>query len=121
MKNVNDYDDQVIKFPTTCPSCRMHTEVCVVEIPNLKEVIIMSLNCDECGYKSNEVKGCGEISSHGTRTTLRAETTHDMSRVVVKSDTASLAIPEIDFVQEESGQGVACTTVEGLLVVDENI
>ncbi len=112
----NDYD-AILKIHTACPSCgaSIDMKTCVVEIPHFKEAIIMSVTCEECGYKSNEVKGTGEIESHGTRITLRVETIIDMSRHVVKSDTAYVAIPEIDFQLRESGLGVY-TTVEGLLV-----
>jgi len=120
MKNDDD-DEAMMKFPTTCPSCgtSTDTDMCVMNIPHFKEVIIMSLTCEKCGYKSNEVKGGGEIASHGTRITLRAETTCDMSRGVVKSDTACVAIPEIDFELKESGLGLY-TTVEGLLMKMHN-
>ena len=109
-------DAAVMKFPTTCPSCgaSTDTDMCAMNIPHFKEVIIMALTCQICGYKSNEVKGGGKIASHGTRITLQAQTTRDMSRGVVKSDTASIAIPEIDFEMKESGLGLY-TTVEGLL------
>lgn len=116
-KNKHDDEEAVMKFPTTCPSCSVSTDtdMCVMNIPHFKEVIIMSMTCENCGYKSNEVKGGGEIASHGTKITLRAETTRDMSRDVVKSDTACVAIPEIDFELKESGLGLY-TTVEGLLM-----
>jgi len=32
-----------------------------VDIPYFKEIIIMSTNCDACGYKDNEVKTGGAI------------------------------------------------------------
>lgn len=117
LKN-NDVDDDVIlKIQTACPSCgaSIDMETCVIDIPHFKEAIIMSVTCEECGYRSNEVKGSGEIESHGTSITLRVETINDMSRHVIKSDTACVAIPEIDFQLQESGLGVH-TTVEGLLV-----
>ncbi len=116
-ENAHDDEESAMKFPTTCPSCgaSTDTEMCVMNIPHFKEVIIMSLACETCGYKSNEVKGGGEIASHGTQIKLRAETTRDMSRGVVKSDTACVAIPEIDFELKESGLGMY-TTVEGLLM-----
>ena len=109
--------DAILKIQTACPSCgaSIDMETCVVDIPHFKEAIIMSATCEECGYKSNEVKGSGEIKSHGTKIALRVETINDMSRHVVKSDTACVVIPEIDFQLQESGLGVY-TTVEGLLV-----
>jgi zinc finger protein len=112
----NDYD-AILKIQTACPSCgaSIDMKTCVVDIPHFKEAIIMNVTCEECGYTSNEVKGSGEIESHGTRISLRVESINDMSRHVVKSDTACVAIPEIDFQVQESGLGVY-TTVEGLLV-----
>ena len=109
--------DAILKIQTACPSCgaSIDMKTCVVDIPHFKEAIIMTVTCEECGYRSNEVKGNGEIESHGSRITLRVETINDMSRHVVKSDTACVAIPEIDFQLQESGLGVY-TTVEGLLV-----
>ena len=114
---MDDDDNGILKIQTACPSCgaSIDMKTCVVDIPHFKEAIIMSVTCEECGYKSNEVKGNGEIESHGTRITLRVESINDMSRHVVKSDTACVAIPEIDFQLQESGLGVY-TTVEGLLV-----
>jgi len=28
----------------------------MVDIPHFKEVVIMAVNCETCGYRSNEVK-----------------------------------------------------------------
>ena len=54
-------DEEVFRFATTCPHCQESTETCMyrTDIPHFKEVIIMSLRCDACGYKSNEIKGGG--------------------------------------------------------------
>ena len=115
-ENVSN-DDLATEFQTTCPSCGIKASInmSMMDIPHFKEVIIMTMACDECGYKSNEVKGGGEIPLYGTKITLHAETVRDLSRAVVKSDSACLAIPEIDFELKESGLGL-CTTVEGLLL-----
>ena len=93
MLKLND-DDAILKIQTACPSCgaSIDMESRVVDIPHFKEAIIMSVTCEECGYKSNEVKGSGEIKSHGTKIALRVETINDMSRHVVKSDTACVTL-----------------------------
>lgn len=108
---------EVLKFPTDCPHCykTAETDMCLTDIPHFKEIIIMSLLCEHCGYRSNEIKGGGAIPKFGTKITLRLETIDDLQREVLKSDTAGLIIPEIDMELDEGGLDGLYTTVEGLL------
>lgn len=110
--------EEAIKFPTTCPHCRASTEtnMCVTNIPHFKEVIIMCLVCDQCGYKSNEIKGGGAIPPLGTKITLHVTGLRDLTREVLKSDTAGISVPELDLELEEGGLDGVYTTVEGLLM-----
>ena len=64
---------EVLKFPTTCSHCYKpaETDMCVTDIPHFKEVIIMSLVCDHCGFRSNEIKGGGSIPKYGCKITLQ--------------------------------------------------
>ncbi len=55
-----------------------------IDIPHFKEVIIMSTNCDDCGYKNNEVKVGGAVSMHGKKITLKVTEKEDLSRDVLK-------------------------------------
>ena len=79
---------EALSFPTECPSCRKQSEtkMCVTDIPHFKEVIIMSLFCDSCGYKSNEVKGGGGIPKFGTKCTVTIHSEEDMGREVSYSN-----------------------------------
>mmetsp|Transcript_10933 Transcript_10933/g.13829 ORF Transcript_10933/g.13829 Transcript_10933/m.13829 type:complete len:299 (-) Transcript_10933:170-1066(-) len=106
-----------IALPTTCPSCQnmTTTNMCITNIPYFKELIIMSLNCEQCGYKSNEVKAGGAIPKLGTKIILTAQHEDDLSRDVLKSDTAGIEIPELELVLDEGGLSGMYTTVEGLL------
>jgi len=108
---------EALTFPATCPSCRRDTEtsMCTTNIPHFKEVIIMSLVCDECGYRSNEIKAGGGVPKYGTRITLSVDGVDDLAREVLKSDTAGVEIPEIELVLEEGGLDGLYTTVEGLI------
>lgn len=122
MENKNDNDasfvhQEVMKFPTMCPHCHVEaeTDMCITDIPHFKEVIIMSLVCENCGYKSNEVKGGGAIPKFGTKITLRVSNADDLAREVLKSDTAGLEIPELELELDEGGLDGVYTTVEGLL------
>jgi len=106
-----------LKFPTQCASCYAPSEttMCVTSIPHFKEVVIMSLHCESCGYRSNEIKGGGAIPPFGTRILLRVATPADLAREVLKSDTGGIEIPEIELEMAEGGLDGVYTTVEGLL------
>mmetsp|Transcript_12023 Transcript_12023/g.17620 ORF Transcript_12023/g.17620 Transcript_12023/m.17620 type:complete len:297 (-) Transcript_12023:2076-2966(-) len=108
---------EVMKFLSCCPYCHNQTEnnMCLTHIPHFKEVIIMSLLCESCGFKSNEIKSGGSISEFGTKITLRVKCMEDLAREVLKSDTAGLSIPELDLKVTEGSLGGCYTTIEGLL------
>jgi zinc finger protein len=108
---------EVMKFPTKCSNCQQEceTDMCITDIPHFKEVIIMALFCEKCGYKSNEIKGGGAIPKFGTKITLRITSEDDLAREILKSDTAGIAIPELELELDEGGLDGVYTTVEGLL------
>jgi zinc finger protein len=108
---------EVMKFTTHCSNCYQPTEtdMCVVDIPHFKEVIIMSMLCELCGYRSNEIKGGGGIPKFGNRITLSVKSMDDLAREVLKSDTAGVEIPEIELVLDEGGLDGVYTTIEGLI------
>ena len=108
---------EVMVFPSTCPNCHAPTDtkMCVTDVPHFKEVIIMSMVCDSCGFKSNEIKGGGAIPKYGCKITVDLKTQDDLSREVLKSDTAGVAIPELELELSEGGLDGLYTTIEGLL------
>ncbi len=109
--------EEVMRFPTECPHCNKasETNMCVTNIPHFKEVIIMSLDCEHCGYKSNEVKGGGAIPAFGSRIELKVGGPEDYGREILKSDTAGLRIPELELELEEGSLDGVYSTVEGLM------
>ncbi|KAG8869551.1 nucleolar zinc-finger protein [Serendipita sp. 405] len=115
--------DEIFVFPGSCSSCSrpLDTKMKRVVIPYFKEIIIMSTNCEACGYRDNEVKSSGAMSERGKRITLKVEDTDDLSRDILKSDTCGLSIPEIDLVLSAGTLGGRFTTIEGILdqVYDE--
>jgi zinc finger protein len=92
-----------------------------VNIPYFKDVIIMSTNCDFCGYRDNEVKSGTAISERGRKLTLKVEDAEDLTRDILKSESAGFSIPEIDLNLSPGTLGGRFTTLEGLLqqVYDE--
>lgn len=73
----------------------------------------MSNACDECGYKNSELRPGGGISPKGRILRLNVLNQEDLNRDVIKSDSASLEIPDLEL-KLSSGAGLI-TTVEGLI------
>lgn len=112
-----DLRNQVLVFATNCPECNAaaSTNMKLVQIPHFKEVIIMATNCESCGHRTNEVKSGGATEAMGTRISLHVTDVSDMSRDVLKSETCSVAIPELEFEMGMAIVGGKFTTLEGLL------
>ncbi|KAJ2449760.1 nucleolar zinc-finger protein [Coemansia sp. RSA 2336] len=108
---------EILTFPANCSSCNApcETRMQMVDIPHFQEVIIMSTTCESCGYKSNEVKCGGAISPKGKRITLKVEDAEDLSRDILKSETSSFKVPELDLDMLAGTMGGRFTTIEGLL------
>ncbi|KAL2080511.1 hypothetical protein ACEWY4_024304 [Coilia grayii] len=109
--------NEVLIFNTNCPECNApaKTNMKLVHIPHFKEVIIMATNCESCGHRTNEVKSGGATEEQGTRITLHLTNPIDMSRDLLKSETCSVLIPELDFELGMAALAGKFTTVEGLL------
>lgn len=110
-------EDQVYSFPATCPGCTRPcaTNMKMVNIPHFKQVVLMSTVCEDCGYRSNEVKTGGEVPEKGRKITLRVSTQEDLARDILKSESAALACPELQLRVEPGTMGGRFTTVEGIL------
>ena len=57
----------------------------------------MSFNCDNCSYQNNEIQSGGMVQDLGIKYKVKIIQTQDLSRQIVKSDYASLIVPEIDL------------------------
>ncbi|GKV45467.1 hypothetical protein SLEP1_g52542 [Rubroshorea leprosula] len=109
--------EEVMTFPSTCGVCaaRCETRMFVTKIPYFQEVIVMATTCDACGYRNSELKPGGRIPENGKRITLCVKNINDLSRDVIKSDTASVKVPELDLELASGTLGGVVTTVEGLI------
>lgn len=113
----NIIPDQIYQFPASCPGC-LHpctTNMKMVDIPHFRQVVIMNTSCDDCGYKSNDVKTGGEIPEQGKKVTLRVSKPEDLARDILKSESCSMECPELSLSVNPGTLGGRFTTVEGLL------
>lgn len=117
-----DEAENVHSFNTNCPECGMSckTRMTMVDIPYFKEILLMATSCDSCGYRTNEVKTGGSISTKGRRVSLWITTLEDLSRDILKSETCHLQIPEIGLELNMGTLGGRFTTIEGLLTQVHN-
>ncbi|KAG7551520.1 Zinc finger ZPR1-type [Arabidopsis thaliana x Arabidopsis arenosa] len=109
--------EEVMTFPSTCGACTepCETRMFVTKIPYFQEVIVMASTCDSCGYRNSELKPGGAIPEKGKKITLSVRNITDLSRDVIKSDTAGVIIPELDLELAGGTLGGMVTTVEGLV------
>ncbi|KAG8220852.1 putative zinc-finger protein, partial [Butyriboletus roseoflavus] len=110
-------NDEIFEFPGICPRCgrALVTRMKKVSIPYFKDTLIMSTNCERCGYRDNEVKAGSAISEKGKKITLKVVDEEDLRRDVLKSETGGMMIPEIDLVLQHGTLGGRFTTLEGIL------
>lgn len=82
----DETENEILTFPANCSHCNApsETNMHVMDIPHFKEVVIMATSCQQCGYKSNEVKAGGPISPQGKKITLKITDAEDLSRDILK-------------------------------------
>lgn len=115
--NKGNVMEEALVFQTSCYCCNIPGELymCTCTIPYFKEIIISCFKCQNCGYKTSEVKGGGGISEKAGRITLSVKSKDDLNRDVFKSETAKIIIPEVEFETDTGSMGSMYTTVEGVI------
>ncbi|KAF2832942.1 zf-ZPR1-domain-containing protein [Ophiobolus disseminans] len=111
-----DDDTKVVdEIESLCMNCHEDgtTRLLLTKIPFFREIVIMSFECPHCFFKNTEVQPAGEIQQRGIKYSLRVDTSDDLSRQIVKSDTAVFRIEDIDL-EIPAGRG-QLSNVEGIL------
>ncbi|KAF2461218.1 zinc finger protein-like protein zpr1 [Lineolata rhizophorae] len=107
----------VEEIESLCMNCHDDgvTRLLLTRIPFFREIVIMSFSCPKCGFSNTEIQPAGEIQQRGARFALRADKSTDLNRQIVKSDTCTCKIEELDL-EIPAGRG-QLTNVEGLLAM----
>ncbi|XP_071957495.1 zinc finger protein ZPR1-like [Antedon mediterranea] len=110
-------DQESSKIESLCVNCEENgiTQILLTKIPHYKEVILMSFECEHCGFKNNEIQPGGMIQDKGVTLKLMVQNERDMNRQVVKSDAATVSIPDLDFEIPSNTQKGVLTTIEGMV------
>uniref|UniRef100_A0A182Q2Z5 Zinc finger protein ZPR1 n=1 Tax=Anopheles farauti TaxID=69004 RepID=A0A182Q2Z5_9DIPT len=114
---LEELQGEVLQFQTNCPECSAacDTNMKVTTIPHFKEVVIMATVCDNCGLRTNEVKPGGGIEEQGVKIEVTVRGRIDFARDVLKSESCSLYIRELECEVGAGALGGRFTTIEGLL------
>jgi len=118
---INADENGFTEMSSLCMNCREQgtTRLLLTKIPFFKEIILMAFTCDECGFRSNEVQSGGAIQELGCRIEYHISNgedgVKDLDRQVVKSDSATIIIPDLEFEIPPSTQRGTLNTLEGFL------
>lgn len=112
-----DGDVMPTEVESLCMSCEKNgiTRLLLTKIPHFKEVIIMAFECPHCGTKNNEIQSASVIAPQGQTQVLSVQNIRDLSRQVVKAESASILFKEIEFEIPPSSQKGSLSTIEGIL------
>ncbi|KAI4493538.1 hypothetical protein M0804_001714 [Polistes exclamans] len=113
----DDPEPETTEIESLCVNCRKNgiTRLLLTKIPHYKDVVVISFNCENCGFQNNEIQSGSKISEKGIKITLQVSTPRDLNRQVIKSDYTSVHLPEIDFEILQGSQKAEITTIEGII------
>ena len=114
--NFNEWTG-VDEMKSLCMSCGETgvTRFLLHKIPRFRELVIASFYCEHCGERNNEVSFGGEIQEKGCVYELTVTKERDINRQIVKSDSATIYIQELDFEIPAATQKGSINTLEGVL------
>ncbi|EFN83895.1 zinc finger protein ZPR1 [Harpegnathos saltator] len=115
--SANELEPEITEIESLCTDCGRNglTRLLLTKIPHYKDIVLMSFDCNHCGYQNNEIQNAGKIGKKGIKITLQVSSPQDLNRQVVKSDYTSISIPHIDFEIPARSQKGKITTVEGII------
>jgi ZPR1 zinc finger protein len=107
----------VDEMTSLCMRCGENgtTRLMIHKIPYFRELIIASFQCEECGERNNEVTFGGEIQLQGCLYELKVTNSKDLDRQIIKSDSCTVKIKELDFEIPPLTQKGEISTIEGFL------
>ena len=112
-----DGDLEPTEVESLCMACGENgtTRLLLTVIPHFREVILMAFECPHCGLRNNEIQSGSSIAEQGMLQSLKIQNQRDLSRQIVKSETASIKLVELDFEIPAGTQRGVLSTIEGIL------
>ncbi|GAB6028103.1 nucleolar zinc-finger protein [Chamberlinius hualienensis] len=105
------------EIESLCLACGENgvTRLLLTKIPCYKEIIISSFSCPHCGHSNNDTQFGGTMQDLGIRFKLKVKDSKDLNRQVIRSEYATVMIPEIEFEIPPTMRNGEVTTLEGIL------
>lgn len=108
---------------STCPACKKQSLIfssVPTEIPYFGKILILSLKCENCGFKHNDVFNI-EIKNP-MKYEMKIENEEDLNAKVVRASSGTIIIPELGVKIEPGAQAEGfITNAEGVLERIENV
>ncbi|KAJ1965221.1 nucleolar zinc-finger protein [Dipsacomyces acuminosporus] len=111
-----DANVSATEIESLCMRCHENgtTRLLLTRIPHFKSIIVMAFECQNCGWKNNEVQSGEAVQEKGHRYECRCTTKADLNRQIVRNSTASVSIAECEFTAPPATTS-SLTTVEGII------
>ncbi|KAJ1443265.1 Zinc finger, ZPR1-type [Sesbania bispinosa] len=118
--SADDGDAPLYNLESLCMRCGQNgiTRFLLTLIPHFRKILLSAFECSHCGERNNEVQFAGEIQPRGCCYSLEIPSGEQkmLNRQVVKSESATIKIPELDFEIPPEAQRGSLSTVEGILM-----
>lgn len=92
------------------------TKFMLHKIPFFKECMISAFQCEECGFKNSEVTFAGKLEDTAVRYELNCINNIAFNRTVVKSEYATIKVPEAGLEIPAQTQKGSIKTIEGFFL-----
>jgi len=114
--HVDTRPDEATVMESLCPNCQKNgeTRLLMTDIPFFKTILLMSFSCGHCHYKNNEVQPAGQLEDYGCNITLKITKKEDMERDIVRSNHATISVPELQMEICPTEKGYL-STLEGFM------
>ncbi|MFH8086863.1 MAG: ZPR1 zinc finger domain-containing protein [Candidatus Aenigmatarchaeota archaeon] len=108
---------------STCPVCKRQSMIfssITQEIPYFGKILILSLKCENCGFKHNDIFNVEIKEPMSYR--IRVENEKDLTTKVVRASSGTIIVPELGVKIEPGSYAEGfITNVEGILERIENV
>ena len=108
--------DEITEIESLCMNCHKNgsTKMLLRKIPFFKDIVVISFQCEHCGFRNHEFTPLTPLEDKGLKLTLKVSKPEDLNRMIIANVNSVLYIPEIEFEVPKLTKGMV-TTIQGFL------